>query len=543
MSADEQRMEGGLRLAAAGPLDPALFAWLALLLFAHRATLGLEGVHATADPIERFFFEAGSTVPLLHYAVFALIVWRRRLALAGADLVGREGQGTSPYARRLSGGLVMLLGAGLVTWGRATGQLDLLLDALVLSIAGGALWRGGSRLLSRFLLPLAVLWLARPLPPFWVHALHEWLQTWTGLVARLALSPFDAVVQSGHLMGFRGHVFQVIEGCSGLRSTLTLVFATLLYADLFSRSRVQTVGLVGLAGVIGLLVNGLRVIWIMIAPGSTLSEDHSMQGLVMIVLGIVLLATIDVGLDRRVWPRGDRSWRLAGAALSPRPTLARLGRDRWWGPLALASVLAVASCLPLDLERPRPEIWRLHEIGNEIGAWRAVRVLEADYRHLGSVDFRDKVHREYEREGEHVKLFVGSDDRIRRDQSLLSPKTLTEGSGWEVEEIRSVRVRGFAVPVDRVLARREGERAVSLHVRLGAGGPLAESLRWWLALDLRPGRSPAEIAVVRVTAPVRDGDRVGATHVAEAFLRDLAPVLDRAAPASLGVALAEPATP
>ena len=161
-----------------------------------------------------------------------------------------------------TGGAVAMLGVLLFAWARLVAQLDLLIDSLVLSLAGGALFIGGWRRLERFLLPLALLWLARPWPPMTIHVLQEEFQTLAGTLASAILSPVGTVVRSGHLLAYDGRLFQVIEGCSGLRSTVTLVFATLLYADLFSRSRRQTLGLVALAGVLGIGLNGLRVVWI-----------------------------------------------------------------------------------------------------------------------------------------------------------------------------------------------------------------------------------------------------------------------------------------
>jgi hypothetical protein len=217
-----------------------------------------------------------------------------------------------------------------------------------------------------------------------------------------------------------------------------------------------------------------------------------------------------------------------------RLSLSVLKRDRWLIPLALAALLSIASFLPLSIEKPKSDAWKLHEIGLEIGKWHRSRVREVDYQHLGSVDFRDKVYRDYERGDERVTLFVGSDDRTRRDKSLLSPKTLTEGSGWQIEEHTRILPSSFGRPADRIIASRGKEQVLSLHLRLGTRGSLEESFRWFLALDLWPGNSPTEIGIVRVTAPIVHGDRVRAERLAEEFLRDLEPILRHAAPTSIG---------
>ena len=44
---------------------------------------------------------------------------------------------------------------------------------------------------------------------------------------------------------------------------------------------------------LGIVVNGFRVISIMLTPGADVSSDHSLQGLIMIVVGVMLMGGID----------------------------------------------------------------------------------------------------------------------------------------------------------------------------------------------------------------------------------------------------------
>ena len=499
-----------------------LFAWIGLLVLAHRAALGLHGVRTTSDPIESFFFEAGATVPILHYLVFAFVVWSRRHALACTSA-----RNTAPVAAALCA----VLGTGVFIWAQLSGQLDLLIDSITLLLAAGGLWRGGWRQLGQLALPLFVLWLARPWPPMLIHQIHEWLQSLTSDIAVLLLSPFGDVGRSGHLLSFRGQLFQVIEGCSGLRSTWTLVFGTLFYAELFSRSRRQTLGLIVLAVLLGIAVNGLRVISIMVFPGNDVSADHSIQGLIMISLGIVLVATLDSLGDRWLWPRGDRSWRQPDPDSSTSKG-ASLEEGRWRVPATLAGGLLLISFVPFDLPRPEPVAWQLHEIPRELDGWVQRRTHDLDFQHLGSVDFRDKLYREYGRGDDRVLLFVAADDRTRRDQSVLSPKTRSEGSGWQIEDVASIRLPNMDRRVERIMQRRGSERALSIHFRQGELDLARESLRWLLAYDLLPGRRPVEIGVVRITTPILDGDIVRAQAILLDFLDALRIDLARAAPSA-----------
>jgi exosortase len=495
-----------------------LFTWVALLFLAHRDALGFSGRSTGTDPIESFFFEAGATVPALHYAAFAYVIWTRREALRWAS--PRE---VSP----LAGIICALLGCLLFGWARLVDQLDMLIDSLTLLLAAGSLWIGGWRRLGLFVLPLTILWLARPWPPMVIHSLHETLQTMTGSIAVFLLSPFGATEISGHILGFGDHYFEVIEGCSGLRSTLTLVFSTLVYAEIFSRSRRQTIGLVAIAIMLGLGVNGLRVVSIMLAPGADASSDHSIQGLVMISVGVLLVAAADALGDRWLWPRGSRSWR--HPETSPDSEFLDV-QARWVPLLVLSGSLVVASFIPLAQKPPESVIWKLHEIRREMGPWHQFRVLELDHDHMGSVGFRDKLYREYVRGNDHVFLFVGADDRRRRDQSSLSPRTRLPDRGWETVEFDYVELPGSGRTVERLRQRRVSEDALTFHFRLGAGDLWMESLRWIFAYDLRPGQRPVEHAVVRVTARIIDGDAVRAQNTLFQFMAELERDLDRARP-------------
>ncbi|MBW2498903.1 MAG: exosortase-associated EpsI family protein [Deltaproteobacteria bacterium] len=499
-----------------------LIVWIGLLSLAHRAALGFVSRSRSEDPLEAFFFETGTTIPALHYALFAFICWQRRHGLRAAL--------TSPSAP-VSGLGVSLLGLALFGWARVVDQVDLQVDSLVLLIAGAALCAGGWRLLDQLALPLCLLWLARPWPPMIVHPLHEWLQVAGGSFAQIALTPFGEIGRSGHLLSFGGRLFEVIEGCSGLRLTITLVTATLVYADFLSRSRWQTLGLTLLAVAIGLVVNGLRIVSIMLNPLSEVAQVHSTQGLIAVSVGIVVLAGLDRLADHRVWPSGDRSWRRASA----RPRGAGLERPRLLGaliPLSAAALSVLLGALPLQARPPQGEVWPLHEIRPEIGPWQRSKTYELDLQYFGSVRFRDKIHREYRKPDrpEPVMLFVTADDRRRRDRSSLSPKTLRLGADWEILSSEPLWLDSLGEEATRTIQRRGREQVLSLHYRIGEGLLLAEALRWLWALDQSPRGWAEEILTVRVSVPLDPRNPTRALATLDDFQRELEQTLQRARP-------------
>lgn len=501
-----------------------LFVWVALLSCAHRAALGFRGNHEATDAIESFFFEAGATVPALHYAAFAYVLWNRRFALAADSR--NETRAASGY---LAAGLAALLGLLVFAWSQRTGQLDLLIDSMTLWIVAGALWLGGWKRLGQFALPLAILWLARPWPPMLIHSIHFFLQTATADIVEFVLAPFGEWARSGHLLAFRGQLFHVIEGCSGFRSTMTLIFGTLVYADLFSRSRRQTLGLVALAAGLGLVVNVLRVLSIMLDPTSSVSQDHSIQGIIMIVVGVLAIAGIDMLADRWLWPKGSRAWRQE-AAEKPLET-----NSGFVVPIASGCLLVLLSLVSASATGPAANPWQLHLIPSEIGDWRQSKRLELDREFLGSVDFRDTIYREYTKGDRSVRLFIGSNNRRRRDKSGLSPKTRLPGRGWEIASSDEIDTREGrpSIRLDRIRLRRRGHephQVLVFHFRIGSRGPLEESLRWLTAYDLRADLRVIDPAVVRIDTPIVDGNQARAQEVLISFLSALEGSFETAKP-------------
>jgi hypothetical protein len=237
---------------------------------------------------------------------------------------------------------------------------------------------------------------------------------------------------------------------------------------------------------------------------------------VMICFGILLVAGADLIGDRWLWPRGDRSWRRSVAHN-------RMSSKSWLGPIVLSAFLALASLSEVHLDRPRSASWQIHEIPTEIGPWTHLGNLEADYAYLGSVDFQNKLYREFGRGDDRITLFIATDDRRRRDKSILSPKTGVPGSGWENVEVVEIQLDGSEQIAEQLRQRRGTDEALSLHYRVGAGSLLRESLRWLSAYDLRPDRIPLDIAVVRITSRVVDGNFVRARRNLDEFMRALGP--------------------
>lgn len=494
-------------------------------IWIHRAMFGPTFRTSERGWLEDLFFATDTTMPVLHLVLFTGIAFHRRAALF--ESLGTPG-------RPVIGVLVGTAGAATLTWSTFTQQPDIALDALVLSIIGSSLILGGTRLLERLTLPLAVLWLSRPLPPAFSHHLHDALQQLTARFAEVTIGAFSELHRSGLQLAYQEKIFEVIEGCSGLGLMLSLLLAMLTYCAFTSTSRRQTFGVIALAIVISPVMNGVRVIWIMLNPSSEIAGIHSTQGLVVISLTVVTLAIADTLLQRRFWPapaiKEGKDQTAAPRAFFP----ARIDGARRIAPVAITTLLALCATL-YPYERPTQltlKTWRLFEFAPQLGDWKRIHDEEFRRNYWGSVEFSQKRSLIYERGDarERVRLLAVTDDPRRRDQSGLTPKTQRLGAAWEILESLPIEIESLGIQATRTIQRRFSERALVLHFRIGAATIPVEILRWLTAVDLRPDITPTEILTVRLSVPIDERNPTRALVQLSSFQTEVEQAILKAAP-------------
>ena len=118
---------------------------------------------------------------------------------------------------------------------------------------------------------------------------------------------------------------------------------------------------------------------------------------------------------------------------------------------------------------------------------------------------------------------MGYEDRLNRSRSLLSPKTVFPGRGWEAEERALVELGPDGFRGVEVVARSQSSRMLSYHWYQGIEGLGTEVLRAWLAIDRSFLRRPTGALVIRLSTEVSSTDE-GRSR-AEARLRELAELL------------------
>ena len=479
----------------------SLVAGVLLAAFAYRDFLVFEPNRAIPDPVERLLFEPSDTTPALIVALALWLLWRRRERWQ--SLPGGSG--------RLWLTLPLLaLGAAILVWARLTGAHDLFALSLLASGLGlASLWKGvaGVRLL---LLPAGFLLFALPLPPAFSNAVIFRFQLWTaelvgGLLYLFAM-PARVVGESILRSDF---TFAVVEGCSGLRSVVTLSMLAVLMVDLFRRHGLHAAVLVLAAPVVAFGLNAVRAIALIVNPHSALAAVHIAQGVAILLCGLILLYALDGLLARLIPPAAGRAAPSAPPPVAPGHAGATL--------LVLA-VLAGLSVAPAPWVTREPVPLALpYRFDRQIGEW-TTSPLQTDRLFLGSVTFRESLSLRYHRDGESVDLFLGIGDRAQRFTSPLSAKTELPGSGWIVDERGKASLEPDQRAVDALVERSATRRLLVYHFRDGSAALLPEALRSLSAVDATPWSQIRDPLVVRLATEI-GGPGEGERRQAEARLQ------------------------
>lgn len=454
---------------------------------------------------EGALFSPTGTSPQIVFGALVWMLWMRAPRIAA-------GFGDPPL--RWIGLPCLFLAAALLLWSHYTGAPDLAVLSLSFALVGGGAWLAGRRGLERLIVPALFLLLLVPIPsPFlnWLLYEMQMLTVWL-TEATLESIGVNAIVNGDLIYTERG-VFHVIESCAGFRMVVTLLMSTVLFCELFQVPRRRAQLLFLLTPLLSIGINTLRVLSIVFNPYSRFAAIHTLQGLVMVVLGVFALAILDSALRRwlpdaapRRVRRVRRDWplrRLAALAAF----FALLGAAQWM--------------LPRWVAPPASPGWTLSNLPLQIGSWTS-EASKVDRDFLGSVFFTERSQRLFTSDAGEVEIFVGMNDHTARSGSALSTKTQLPGAGFDVEERGRVEEDGLRI--DRLLLSSRGQQHLVYHWVTGARPLPAEALRAFFALDRSRWRRDERTVVVRLSTPI---DRHG-RGAAEARLRFFVPAVREA---------------
>jgi EpsI family protein len=488
---------------------------LSLAAIAYRTLFEPSSGFPLEQDVEMLFFHSTASGPPVVMAVALWFIYRRWYRLIAL-----------PRQASWSLGLGLLLPSILIYgWATYTGARDLLIPALMLNLmgCGALLWGAGA--LRVLALPISFLVLAMRIPTALLNEILWKLQLWTGAYAGslLRLIGLPASIAGDQIL-LPDQQFAIIETCAGLRSCESLTILAFLMVDLFQRRGIHAGLLICLAPLIAFGVNGIRVVTLILNPSSEVAEIHTLQGIAMLLVGVVALYGIDWGLEKWLPQRGRT------ARQKPPAGTAGLA-----GPLIATAALAVLVVLSTTLPRweapvrgsqPFPD----SQIPKTLDAWASTK-LKTDLSFLGIVRFRARVDRLYERNGESVALFVGVGSRDPRYGSPFSPKTAYPGTGWWSEETRQISLQpdGRPARVNVLRYGTGGRRKLAFDWTEGSEGLGDEIFRFAAGLDSSAWGRPREGVAVRISTPLpntRPARQAAAEALLLDFYRSLRPKLD-----------------
>jgi EpsI family protein len=493
---------------------------LCLAAFAYRTLFETTPGYDLEQDVEMLFFHSTASGPpvVLFVALwFIYRRWPRVIAL--------------PRRTSWGLGLGLLLPCILVySWATYTGARDLLIPALMLNLMGCGVLLWGTRVLRVLAMPIVFLVLAMRIPTALLNEILWKLQLWTADYAGflLHLIGMSATVAGDQIL-LPDQQFAIIETCAGLRSCESLTMLAFLMVDLFRRRGLHAGLVIGLAPFIAFAVNGVRVVTLILNPSSEVAEIHTLQGIVMLLVGVVILYGIDSGLEGLLARRSRPAVRRPVRRVSP------AGTTGLASPICATAALAVVAVLSTTLPRweapargsqPFPD----SQIPKTLEAWTSTKQ-QTDLSFLGIVHFRARVDRRYERNGQSVGLFIGVGSRDLRYGSPFSPKTAYPGSGWWSEETRQISLKpdGRRAQVNVLRYGTGGRRMLAFNWTEGSKGLGDEIFRFATALDNSAWGRPREGVAVRISTPLHSASpsrQAAAEALLLDFYRSLRPKLD-----------------
>lgn len=464
-----------------------------------------------------WFFNLSDTSPQFLYVFSAGLLYLRRDDIARAF----NGRG-APWSALL----FLVPGIALFVWGRYIGVSSIVYMSFLLVAFGATRFLSGRRLTRQIFIPALVLVLAIPLPAVLINQLVFPFQLWTAehSVWLLDIFSIPSLQEGDKIILAGGDNARVAESCTALGFIKWLLIFALAYVYIFPVSRLHAFLLVLSAPFIAYAVNLLRAFSLILNPGKEILSIHLAQGIVFFMIGFALLYAVDSILLRLTGKSREMVDWQADVCSSEENT-----RHKHRRLLILTGLFSILFLLSIGLPRwfgslEHPA--RIIRIADEMGDWKLGGELRENRMFLGGLRYSSHLSRYYVRGNEQVAVFIGYNDRLRPDHSLISGKNAFQGEMGLVEEQFLVEIEGVSQPVQAVIATNNMHgRLLSYHWYEGTGGIGEEILRALLALDQSPLRRPGGALVIRLTtkaAPTPQGK-----ELADKRLRDFLAAMKR----------------
>jgi EpsI family protein len=483
---------------------------LGLLVLSYRDLFGWNPGRDLSEEVPALFV-ASNTSPLYISSLAALFLYLRIHRLATA----LRAPAPSRWGWWLVGPAALVL-----VWAQYTGARDILLLSVIPMVLGGAWVAVGSAFARLLLLPTLFLLFMYPMPAVLANQqVYAFQMATAELTASIVRALGIPVILQGDHIYVANRVFQVIETCSGLRLTETLFSSAFAYVEVMRTRRRHAVIIVLLSPLLAFPLNTLRVLLIMFNPLSDYSADHTLQGIGVVVVGVLSFALVEKAL-KRFYPQPP-------PPPFPRPDPSQnVALPKAWALLAVAVVCLSASFAIDRWQASAPPRWTV-TMPIEWDGWKA-RKAPVDEQFLGSVYYSRRLSRRYEKGGDDVWVLAARDDRLKRDRSILSPKNALPGGGWETLERHRLEAPWTHAAVEEIVATKRGKQRLILYWYEGSEGLGTEAIRAVLGVENSSWRQRQELRMFRVSTNLPRGEieRQSARERVEKFAREIRDSLD-----------------
>jgi exosortase len=460
------------------------------LAFAYRDLMTLGPRYGVESGVEYWLFVPNDRAPVIVLFLSAWLAWRRWPRLKQIPVQAAP----IPWIA-----LALALGALWYFWSIHVRAEDLQAISLICNLAGLVMLRWGLPGLRAMWLPIAFLLFCIPLPsPMLVTLLWElrlitaeytgWLLYLLGIPSLVSGDQILRATQS----------FQVIEGCSGLRSAETLTMLVVLLVDLFGRRGHHAALLLLVAPFVAFALNGIRVLTLVLNPHSQVIGVHSLQGIAILLTGLLAVYVLDGILAR--WPSKREGVAPEVEAPSTSTTLRAISANAYLGiVLGVAGVTVAGGLLIPSWSARQPGPRALETLIDEALGGLAYERIRLEPYFLGRTHFSESVHRSYATRPLPVEVFVGRANLRDRRTSITSKITSLPGSGWVIRDTGSVWLTPDGPEAMTLIVEKGTQRRLVYHWLIGVGGLAGETLRSFLGLERSEFHRPHSQLAVRLS--------------------------------------------
>jgi len=226
-------------------------------------------------------YRHGLLIPLIS----GLIICRERDSLSG----------TYRNSGNLYGLILVLLAASLLITGTAASELFTARVSLPLMIFGIVLYLQGRGFARKIAFPILFLLMMVPLPYIIYFKMTFPMQILSARLSSAILRTIGvSVIRKGNILMLPGYTLEVVAACSGLRSLMTMITLSIVFAFFSSLGNTKKIILVACSVPVAIAANMIRLVVTALGAytvGAEFADGplHEISGLIVFLAGLLLL--------------------------------------------------------------------------------------------------------------------------------------------------------------------------------------------------------------------------------------------------------------